>query len=258
MATPAKPGEVGSPATAAATVTTDDQSSTSNAGDNAGSDANADQLDYVVRILKRETGQVMLVSRVRSTVHLPINSEGYLESLRGRGEEWVLDLNYFTGGSKVLGSVESTCAPTISFISQREILAMTCDGAGGRKLVAITTEGKTLWADLNPDTAIWPLLAPSPDGLRLTEEMLAVTHGISAYSPLGSDDIKGQLVRVFDAATGEVAFESPVSPVLDAGGNAAVSPSGRRVAVINAGVIQVFELPAAPPLPEKNAKQPAH
>ncbi len=38
-----------------------------------------------------ESGQVMLVSRVRSTVHLPINAEGYLESLRGAGEAWVLN-----------------------------------------------------------------------------------------------------------------------------------------------------------------------
>jgi ABC-type branched-subunit amino acid transport system substrate-binding protein len=54
---------------------------------------------------------------------------------------------------------------------------------------------------------------------------------------------------VFNAATGEVAFEAPASPVYDAGGNVAISPSGTRVAVLNAGVIQVFELPAAPPLP---------
>jgi len=31
----------------------------------------------------------------------------------------------------------------------------------------------------------------------------------------------------------------------------AISPSGRRVAVLNAGAIQVFELPAPPPLPER-------
>jgi len=30
-------------------------------------------------------GQVMLVSRVRAAVHLPINSDGYLETLRGSG-----------------------------------------------------------------------------------------------------------------------------------------------------------------------------
>jgi hypothetical protein len=245
---------VGSPSTAAADVTTDDQ----NPYSNSGSDAAEDVPEMVVRVLRRESGQVMLVSRVRATIHLPINSDGYLESLRGSGEQWVLHLNYFTGGSRVLGHVDSTCAPSTDFISQQEVLVTACNANGARKLVAMTTEGKILWDDLNPITAIWPLLARSPDGLRLTQETLAVTHPVSAYEPLSTDDIKGQVVSVFNAATGEMAFWSPASPVLDAGGNAAVSPSGRRVAVLNDGSIQVFELPAAPPLPDAAAGQPGH
>jgi hypothetical protein len=258
VSAPSKPSQVASPATAAATVTQDSQSSSSDSSGEPGSDTAPAAPDTVVRILRRESGQVMLVSRVRASVHLPINSEGYLETLRGRGEDWVLNLNFFTGGSRILGSVGSTCLPTITFISQQVVLAIGCDGSGARKLVAITTDGRALWDDLNPDTSIWPITSPSPDGLRLMLETLAVTHPVSAYAPLGSDDVKGQLIRVFDAATGEVAFESPASPTLDAGGNAAISPSGRRVAVLNAGAIQVFELPAPLPLPNAGSKQPAH
>jgi hypothetical protein len=36
----------------------------------------------------------------------------------------------------------------------------------------------------------------------------------------------------------------------------AISASGRRVAVLNAGAIQVFELPAPPALPEAAASHP--
>jgi hypothetical protein len=251
-ATQSKPGEVPSPATAAATMTPDTPNPSSESKD----DSTPEPPELVVRILHRESGQVMLVSRVRTMVHLPINSEGYLESLRGRSQEWVLNLNFFTGGSRILGSVNSSCTPTNEFISQQEVLVTACDSSGGRKLVAMTTDGKILWDDLNPDTAIWPLLVRSPDGLRVIQETLAVTHPVSSYAPLGSDDIKGQLIRVFDAATGEIAFESPASPVLDAGGNVAISPSSRRVAVLNAGAIQVFELPAPPPLPNTAGKQP--
>ena len=257
-ASPSEAGEVGSPATADATVTQDNQSASGSSNGDSNKDSNPEPSDRVVRILRRETGQVMLVSRVRSTVHLPINSEAYLESLRGRGLLWVLSLNFFTGGSRIVGSVESSCAPTNEFISEREILVTACDGSGGHKLVAITTGGKILWDDLNPPTAIWPLLVRSPDGLRLVQETLAVTHPISSSAPLGSDDIKGQVVRVFNAATGEVAFEAPASPVYDAGGNAAISPSGTRVAVLNGGAIQVFELPAPPQLPVTAQKQSDH
>ena len=253
-AAPGMPGLVGSPATAAATMTPGDQTPAGNSASD--SKADSDPPDLVVRILIRESGQVMLVSRVRSMVHLPINSEGYLESLHGSGEKWVLNLSYFTGGSRVLGSVDSACAPTPEFISKQEVVITACGASEGHKLVAMTTEGKTLWDNLNPETSIWPLLAGSPDGLRLMQETLAVTHPISSYAPIDSEDVKGQVVRVFDAATGVVALESPLSPVLDGGGNVSISPSGRRVAVLNAGAIQVFELPAPPPLPNTASKQP--
>jgi hypothetical protein len=234
-----KPGDVSSPATAAASVTADGQTP-----------ANPEKPDLVVRILHRATGQVMLVSRVRSSVHIPLNADGYLESLRGNGDQWALNLNYFAGGSTILGRIASVCAPAIDFVSQREVLATTCASTGGHKLVAMTTGGRTLWEDLAPATAIWPLVTTAPNGLRLARETLAISHPVSASSPIDREDIKGQLVRIFDAATGEVALESPASPALDAGGNVAISPSGRRVAVLNAGAIQVFELPAPPPLPD--------
>ncbi len=241
----AKPGEVDSPATASVSVTTDEQQP----------DSTAPAL--VVRILRRESGKVMLVSRTRTLVHLPINSEGYLETLRGRENEWVLNLNYFTGGSHILGSVNSTCAPDNEFISENVVLATGCDSSGAIELVAITTEGRILWDDLNPVTAVWPVQFHSVDGLRIVQETLAVTHAVGPYSPLGDDDIKGQLVRVLNTATGEIAFDAPASPVLDIGGNAAISPTGRRVAVVNAGAIQIFDLPAPPPIPNPPNQQPS-
>jgi hypothetical protein len=205
--------------------------------------------ETVVRVLRRDSGKVMLVSRVRSAVHLPINSDGYIEELRGQGWSWVLNLSYFDGGNQTLGSVDSRCDPTGDFVSEQEILVTACTSDGSDKLVAMTTTGRSLWADQTPSVAIWPELKISPDGLRIARETLGVSHAVNAYAPIDSTDIKGQWVTVYDAATGDLALEAPLSPPLDSGGNVAISPSSRRVAVLNAGAIQVFELPAPPPLP---------
>src|SRR6185503_4749414 len=123
--------------------------------------------EFVVRIIQRESGKVMLVSRTRGMVHLPINSEGYIENLRGRESDWNLNLNYFTGGSHMLGTVVSTCAPNNEFISEKVLLATGCDGSGAIKLVAFTTEGRILWDELNPVTTVWPVQFHSVDGLRI-------------------------------------------------------------------------------------------
>jgi hypothetical protein len=207
--------------------------------------------DLVLRILHRVSGRVLLVSRVPRTVRLPINSDGYLESMRGKGEKWVLNLNYFSGGSRVIGQVESACSPAFEFISQQQLLVTACAPGGAWKLVAMDTAGRHIWEIQTSGFAIWPLLKMAPDGSRLVRETMALNRSVDDYSHiLDADAVKGQLVRVFNAADGKVALEASASPALDSGGNVGISPSGRRVAILNAGAIQVFDLPAAPPQPD--------
>jgi hypothetical protein len=214
--------------------------------------------DMVLRILRRDSGQVMLVSRVAAAVHLPLNSDGYLESLRGNGERWMLNLDYFHGGSRLLGHVDSTCMPAYDFVSEREILVTVCESSGGHRLVAMDTDGHRLWDVLSTGQGVWPLVVSSPDGLRLVRETLALKRQVGSYSPIDPDEVKGQLVRVFDAANGKVVLAAPAVPALDGGGNVAISPSGRRVAVLNAGAIEVFELPPPATMPDIDSKLAGH
>jgi hypothetical protein len=229
----AKPQQGGAPssATASSWVTSDEVKSYA-------------QPDIVLRIVRRSTGQVMLVSRTRTTVHLPINSEGLVESLRGKGHDWVLNLHYFKGGNRVLGNLDSMCAPSVEFISDPEILVTTCNPDNSRWMVAMSTDGKRLWNAAKPPTQIWPRLIMAPNGMRVARETLLVTHEIDTFAPLSFDDVKGQLVEVYDATTGKVDLTAPASPILDGGGNVAISPSAQRVAVLDAGAIQVYELHA--------------
>jgi hypothetical protein len=234
----AKPklGDVPSPSTAAATVTGDEKVA-------------ADKPDTVLRIIRRDDAKVMLVSRVRTAVHLPISSDGYLEALRSKGMAWLLNLNHFDGGSTILGSVDSLCAPMLDFVSPQIFVVTGCSSSGDPKLVAMASDGRRLWESSPSGPLVWPLLVMSPDGLRLARESLVTDHNVNAFAPLGTDDIKGQAVEIFDAASGKVAMRAQASPVFDAGGNVAISPNGKRVAMVMAGAIQIFDLPPPPPLP---------
>jgi hypothetical protein len=240
-----KPGDVPKPPDAKARISVDGKE-------------REDVPDLVVRIIKRDSGKVMLVSRARTLVHLPINSDGYIESLRANGEQWMLNLNYFTGGSTVLGRINSACSPNFEFVSQKELLVTACNSGGVHKLEAIGTDGRRLWEDNNSSQAIWPRLITAANGSRLARETLAVNHAVNGFDPLDAEDIKGQLVRVMDAATGRTVLQIPASPALDAGGNVALSASGRRVAVLNAGAIEVYDLPVPPALAEPAKSEAAH
>src|SRR5579863_7090885 len=76
------PGDVPGPAAAAGDV----------AADHEPAKAQGALPSLVLRILRRDSGKVMLVSRVRSEVHLPVNSDGYLELLPGNNSDWVVNL----------------------------------------------------------------------------------------------------------------------------------------------------------------------
>lgn len=224
-----QPGQVGSPSTAAATVEENEP-------------RRDDAPDMVLRILDRASGQVMLVSRVRAIVHLPISGEGYLEALRGSGRDWALNLNLFAGGSRLMGKVSSTCSPPLVFVRKDVALANACSPQGGRNLVAVNSDGKRIWETASSPTQVWPILVPSPGGARVARETLSVSHAVDAFSPLSFDDVTGQLVEVIDTATGKTLLKAQASPVLDGGGNVAISASGRRVAVLSEGAIQIYEL----------------
>jgi hypothetical protein len=127
------------------------------------------------------------------------------------------------------------------------VLITTCNPDNSRWMVAMSTDGKRLWNVVKPPIQIWPRLYMAPNGLRLARETLLVTHPIDTFSPLSFDDVKGQMVEVYDAITGKVDLTAPASPTLDGGGNVAISPSARRVAVLDAGAIQVYELPPTSP-----------
>ena len=246
---PQKPGEAGSPVTTQATVTADKEKPSAEA-------------TLAVRTLQRESGRLIRMTQVpwtSQTADWPINSDGYLESSRDNGGQWLLNLNYFAGGSRVVARVDSSCRPSADWVSEGELLAATCDPGGGGKLVAMSVSGARLWEVRTSSNTMWPLLTMAPDSSRLARETLVLKRPASRYKHLlGAGDLEGQMVRVMDAADGKVKFEAPLSPTLDGGGNVAISPSGRRVAILNAGAIQVFELIGPTRIPAASTDNSAH
>jgi hypothetical protein len=207
--------------------------------------------EIVLRVLQRASGQVILVSRVHNPVYLPINAAGYVETRQANLRQWRLDLNQFAGGTQPMGRVDSTCDPRIDFVTQKRLVAMACNPDGTRRIVAMGTDGRRLWEAPTAPNQVWPILVMSPEGSRMARETLFVTHPIDAFSPLSFEDVLGQVVEVYDTSTGKVVARVPASPVLDGGGNVAISPSGKRLAVLDAGLIQVYDVSGsgtAPPV----------
>ncbi len=241
-----KPGDPGSPVSGMTAAMPDGQK-------------RDEQSVLVARTVKRASSDVMRTTRVpwtSQTSDWPINSEGYLERSHETGLQWLLKLKSYTGGDRALAHIASRCPPEYNFISDSELLVSTCDPDGGWKLEAMTTHGDSLWDTTAGTNTMWPILVMTPSGSRVARETLLLKRSADRYKRLLTvQDIQGQMVRVFDAANDKIVLEAPVTPILDGGGNVAISPSGQRVAILNAGAIQVFQLPPPSPPAKLNDKK---
>jgi len=234
-----------------------------NATDESGDGGKASNLDksakssakvqgevLVARTMRRVSGEVVRETRVPWTSQKndwPMNSEGYLERAHEKGANWTLRLSKYSGGEgRVVGQLVSTCLPKYSFISDSEVLVSRCDPELGWVLEGFASASKPMWQRKAAANTMWPIVIPSSNGSRIAHESLLLKHAAERYKRMiGAGDLLGQTVKVFNTADGSMLMETPLTPIFDGGGNIALSPSGSRVAVMNAGAIQVFQLPTA-------------
>jgi hypothetical protein len=210
----------------------------------------------------------MVFSRVPGVVRVPVDGEGYYEADRGFGNKWTIAYNHFNGASTALLQLDSACHPSLEVATSGIVLVSTCIDSGGGKLIALNRNWdenkRRIWEMFIPPLFVWPKATFAADAPRVARATLEVTHPVTSTSPLDSTDIRAQSIEVYDLANGKVELSLAVTPILDDGGNFALSPSGNRFAVLNGGAIQVFALPPVPaisssappaPAPQKSAKK---
>jgi hypothetical protein len=76
--------------------------------------------------------------------------------------------------------------------------------------------------------------------------LLRVAHPIDLADSLNDEDVREQVVQVFDTTTGALLMATNASPILTAGQNFALSDDGRRLAVLRGGAIEIYDVPSLP------------
>jgi hypothetical protein len=80
--------------------------------------------------------------------------------------------------------------------------------------------------------------------------LLHINHLIDLADSLNDEDVREQVIQVFDSATGVLLMSTAASPVLTAGQNFALSDDGQHLAVLHDGAIEIYKVP--PPQPKEN------
>jgi len=211
--------------------------------------------DVRLSILRVEDGAVVARSRALNPTDLPLIDNGFLEALSGQGDHWMLRYQPFHGEPSAVADVESSCHPDENPVSDKAFLVNLCPGGGGDRLFqAISLAGKTLWSYKWDSHFIWPTKAVSENGERLAYSALRVARPLSAIDPFDESEIQGQRVEVFDVQSGRLALTELATPALSAGQNYALSPDGKRFAVLRENAVEIYDLPPPAPTPAARGK----
>jgi hypothetical protein len=150
----------------------------------------------------------------------------------------------FHGEARLVTEVKSGCRPSVKPLSATVVLVEGCylDGTD-HAIEAISMDGRELWRDHWQNRYVWPWFDMALNGTRFAYESIAVNRPVSSFDAIYPEDVTAQMVGVYDTESGKLLLVRDVSPVLTAGQNVALSPDGKRFAVLRNGAIEVYDLP---------------
>jgi hypothetical protein len=210
--------------------------------------------DVKILMMRSDNGEVLASSHAMRPVIIPILPNGFLETTAAKAGHWQLRYVPFGSEARVFGDVASTCAPSEFPATAAVSLIVTCVERTTDHLVqGIDSNGKLLWQFWWESTLIWPSIGGSRDGSSFAFSTLRATHPVGALEPVEAEDVKGQHVQVLDAASGVPVLTVNVAPATASDGNYALSPDGKRLAILSGTEVDVYDVPTPiiPPAAKK-------
>ncbi|MGB6134389.1 MAG: hypothetical protein WBG54_21620 [Acidobacteriaceae bacterium] len=219
-----------------------------------------DQAVHVSILASASPAHLLAVSQAEQAVLVPLTSHGLLDATQDKLIGlWDIHDVPFRGSPRFLGNVRSTCHPTVQPLSATVALVSACaPDLDLRPVYGISTvTGKELWQANWQSKYVWGWFDCALDGSRFAYESIESTEPVNAFGSLDEGELGRQLAGVYDTDTGKPVLVLDATPVLSAGQNLALSPDGRRLAILRHGAIEVYDLPpVAPPAPAAAKRHP--
>jgi hypothetical protein len=206
-------------------------------------------LNFYRLSVPRENGDQVVatwagIARSVSFGTLPATGAGHIAIVDQGRQHWAFDFHPYHGDVKQLAPFDSTCRPTVQFVSSSEFVSFGCHG-GNTPLVlgGFNMRGEEMWEQnlFSDFVALSFAFAPSSGRFALGR----VLGGFAADTsiPITTDAFTGQTVTVYQTESGKQILHVDCSPVARAGQNFALSPDGMKLAVIRENAVQIYTLP---------------
>lgn len=216
--------------------------------------------DVQVRMVRLDEKKLVMSGRADAAGDVPTASHGFFEQKQVNDNSWNVVFHAFAKGntaeSETVTKVDSVCEPTEKVLNPQSVLVLSCPrGHNDRFVAAYSLNGEKLWDGRWQSNFTWPAFRVAQGGGAIAISWLAVNRPVSAREPINDDEVQNQVLSVLDSRSGSLRIAMLLKPIVSAGGNFALSPDGKRLAVVNGGAIEVYNLPEpAPPATEQASK----
>jgi hypothetical protein len=214
--------------------------------------------DVQIRMMRIDEPKLMLSAHADAAGELPATVDGFFSQEKVGENDWNVRFHPYekaepTGGD-IVARVSSACDPSEKVLNAQSVLVLTCPpGHDDRFVAAYSLNSHKLWDGRWQSNFTWPAFRVAQAGTSVAISWLAVNHPVSAMAPINDDEVQNQVLSVLDSQTGSLRLAVLLKPIVSAGGNFALSADGNRLAVLNHGEIEVYDLPAAAPAPSERA-----
>ena len=215
--------------------------------------------DVSVQLVSMDERKVKLTAHSERVGNLPATAEGFFGNEQLPGERWNVRFHPLatahTDQGSIVAQVASTCQPEEHVLSANNVLVMSCPPKHGDRYAAVySLNGRKLWDGRWQANFAWPAFRIARNGTTLAISWLAVSRPVGEFDAFDDNEVQAQVLTVLDSKTGGLRMALALDPVISAGGNFAVSADGNRLAVLNRGAVEVYDLPAAAPETERAAQ----
>jgi hypothetical protein len=215
--------------------------------------------DVQIRMVRLDQPKLMLNAHADLAGDLPANIDGFFTQERLKENVWNIVFHPYEkaepAGGEIVAQIESTCEPSQKVMNKQSILVLSCrPGHDERFVAAYSRQSKKLWDGRWQSNFTWPAFRVAQNGTSVAISWLAVNHSVSGRDPINDEDVQNQVLSVLDSQTGSLRIAMLLKPIVSAGGNFALSADGNRLAVLNRGAIEIYDLPAPAPPTERAAK----
>ncbi|HKW18466.1 MAG TPA: VWA domain-containing protein [Terriglobales bacterium] len=207
----------------------------------------------LVRIEFRDS-QTMEVQRViksEKEAHIEATSSGFASVIPSLSRKvWLVRFGLSEQQRDNITRVRTRLrTPDVLYLSSNAIL-IGRDSAShpGYSVSAFTVTGNFLWRQHWDEHRYSLLVERSEDGSRFAVSTLRL-RGQSPGIGNNSSDLEGleQTVQVFNTGSGEAVLSVDAMPVVLSGQNFALSPDGRKLAVLHGSSVDLYDLPEMSP-----------